>query len=46
EDTLTAFQYVPEQENDFIFTAVAEQFGFVGGLVVLALFGIVIWRLL
>ena len=46
EDTLTAFQYVPEQENDFIFTAVAEQFGFVGGLVVLILFSIVIWRLL
>ncbi len=46
EDSLTSFQYVPEQENDFIFTAVAEQFGFVGGLVVLVLFAIVIWRLL
>lgn len=46
DDTLTAFQYVPEQENDFIFTAVAEQFGFLGGLIVLVLFAIVIWRLL
>ncbi len=46
EDSLTAFQYVPEQETDFIFTAVAEQFGFVGGLFVLAAFAVIVWRLL
>ncbi len=37
---------VPEQESDFIFTAVGEQLGFVGGLGVLVIFGFVIWRLL
>lgn len=37
---------VPEQESDFIFTAVGEQLGFMGGLVVLLAFGFVIWRLL
>lgn len=46
EDSLTAFQYVPEQENDFIFTAVAEQLGLIGGLFVLVAFVIIVWRLL
>ena len=46
EGTLTAFEYVPEQENDFIFTAVGEQLGFVGGILVLAAFAVLIWRLL
>ena len=44
--TLTDFQYVPEQENDFIFTAVGEQLGFVGGILVLAAFAVIVWRLL
>ncbi|MFQ5522015.1 MAG: rod shape-determining protein RodA [Acidimicrobiia bacterium] len=44
--TLTDFQYVPEQENDFIFTAVGEQLGFIGGILVLAAFAVIIWRLL
>lgn len=42
----TNFQYVPEQETDFIFTAVAEQLGFIGGLVVLLAFLVLIWRIL
>ncbi len=46
EGTQTNFAYIPEQETDFIFTAVGEQLGFVGGIVVLALFFILIWRLL
>jgi len=46
EDSFTAFQYVPEQETDFIFTAVAEQLGLVGGLVVIVAFFILVWRLL
>ncbi|MFO7293235.1 MAG: rod shape-determining protein RodA [Actinomycetes bacterium] len=44
--TQTNFQYVPEQETDFIFTAVAEQLGFVGGVVVLLAYMILIWRIL
>jgi rod shape determining protein RodA len=46
EGTQTSFEYVPEQETDFIFTAVAEQLGFVGGILVLAAFGVIVWRLL
>lgn len=46
EDSFTHFQYVPEQETDFIFTAVAEQLGLVGGLVVIVAFALIVWRLL
>jgi rod shape determining protein RodA len=45
-DSLTAFQYVPEQETDFIFTAVAEQLGLAGGLFVIVAFVVIVWRLL
>ena len=46
EGTQTNFSYVPDQETDFIFTAVGEQLGFVGGIVVLALFALIVWRLI
>jgi rod shape determining protein RodA len=46
EGTLTHFEYVPEQQTDFIFTAVGEQLGLLGGLLVLAAFAIITWRLL
>lgn len=46
EGTQTNFSYVPDQETDFIFTAVGEQLGFVGGIIVLALFAIIVWRLM
>jgi rod shape determining protein RodA len=35
---------VPEQHTDFIFTAVAEQLGFIGSATLLALFAIIAWR--
>lgn len=34
--------YIPEQHTDFIFTIVAEEFGFVGGVVLLLAWGIAI----
>ena len=40
----TNLSYVPNQSTDFIFTAVAEQFGFAGSALLLALFLFVIWR--
>jgi rod shape determining protein RodA len=46
EGTQTSFEYVPEQETDFIFTAVAEQLGFVGGILVIAAYAVIVWRLL
>jgi rod shape determining protein RodA len=42
----TNFQYVPMQGTDFIFTAVGEQLGFVGGILVIAAFLVLVWRLL
>jgi len=38
--------YLPVQSTDFIFTVVAEELGFVGGLVLLALFALLLWRIL
>jgi rod shape determining protein RodA len=38
--------YIPVQSTDFIFTVVAEDLGFVGGVVVLVLFGLLVWRIL
>ncbi len=43
--TQTNLSFVPEQHTDFIFTAVGEQLGFVGGATLLALFGIMGWRI-
>jgi len=38
--------YIPVQSTDFIFTVVAEDLGFVGGIVVLSIFGLLLWRVL
>jgi rod shape determining protein RodA len=43
-NTLTSLDFVPEQHTDFIFTAVAEQLGFVGAGILLGLFALLIWR--
>jgi rod shape determining protein RodA len=40
----TQGHFVPEQHTDFIFTSVGEELGFVGAVVLLALFAIVLWR--
>ncbi len=36
--------YLPEPHTDFIFAVTAEELGLLGGLVVLVLFGIFLWR--
>ncbi len=38
--------YLPVQSTDFIFTVVAEELGFLGGLLLLALFALLVWRIL
>lgn len=38
--------FLPEYETDFIFAAFAEEWGFVGVLLLLLSFGVVIWRIL
>ena len=40
----TNLSFVPEQHTDFIFTAVAEELGFLGAATLLALFALVVWR--
>ncbi|MDQ2825627.1 MAG: rod shape-determining protein RodA [Actinomycetota bacterium] len=44
QGTQTNLSFVPEQHTDFIFTAVGEELGFVGGASLLGLFGVMIWR--
>ena len=44
--TQTNLGYVPEQQTDFIFTAVGEQVGFIGSLLVLSLMGFIGYRML
>jgi rod shape determining protein RodA len=36
---------IPVQTTDFIFTVVAEELGLVGGLILIALFGLLMWRI-
>lgn len=38
--------FLPVQTTDFIFTVVAEELGFVGSMLVLVLFGLLVWRIL
>jgi rod shape determining protein RodA len=39
-------EFLPEYETDFIFAAFAEEWGFVGVLVFLLLFGVLFWRII
>jgi rod shape determining protein RodA len=45
QGTQTNLNLVPEQETDFIFTAVGEEFGFVGGALLLAAYGWIMFRM-
>ena len=38
------YLYIPEPHNDFIFSVLAEELGFIGCAIVIILFGIFIWR--
>ena len=38
------YLYIPEPHNDFIFSILAEELGFIGCVVVILLFAIFIWR--
>jgi rod shape determining protein RodA len=38
--------FLPVQSTDFIFTVVAEELGFIGSILVLVIFGLLIWRVL
>ena len=42
---LTNGKYIPVQFTDFPFSAIGEQFGMIGGGVVIALFVVILWRI-
>ena len=44
--TQTTFGFVPEQATDFIFCTVGEEWGFLGCLLVIILYVILIWRII
>ncbi len=45
QGTMTKFDYVPEQMTDFIFSAIGEEQGFVGGGTLIILFAALLWRI-
>lgn len=45
EGTQTQGAYIPEQSTDFAFTVIAEEWGFIGSVVVLILFALLLIRL-
>ncbi len=42
EGTQSRLNFLPEKHTDFIFTTLAEEFGFLGGISLLALYGLII----
>jgi rod shape determining protein RodA len=42
--TQTRLDYLPEHETDFVFAALAEQRGFVGAMILLGLYLLLLWR--
>jgi rod shape determining protein RodA len=44
--TQSKLNFLPEYRTDFIFAAFAEEWGFIGGLVLFTFYGVVIWRVL
>lgn len=38
------YLYIPEPQNDFIFAVVCEELGFIGAVVILLLFALLVWR--
>ena len=44
--TQNALDFLPVQNTDFVFAILAEELGFIGAIVVIALFVVLIWRIL
>ncbi len=44
--TQSRLKFLPEYQTDFVFAAFAEEWGFIGAVLILLLFGLVIWRVL
>jgi rod shape determining protein RodA len=46
QGTQSKLHFLPEPHTDFVFSVFAEEFGFVGAVVVIALFALLLWRLM
>ncbi|MES2560729.1 MAG: rod shape-determining protein RodA [Bacteroidota bacterium] len=46
EGTQNKFRFVPEQSTDFIFCTIGEEYGFVGSVVFIVLYILLLWRIL
>lgn len=46
EGTQNKFRFVPEQSTDFIFCTIGEEYGFVGSVVFIGLYMLLLWRIL
>ena len=44
--TQSRLKFLPVPQSDFIFAAYAEEWGFIGSILILSLYGLVIWRIL
>ena len=42
----TQLNFIPVQNSDFIFSVIGEEFGLIGGLVLLLLYTIILWRIM
>jgi rod shape determining protein RodA len=43
--TQSRLNFLPEYETDFIFASFSEEWGFIGSLIVLLCYGIILWRI-
>lgn len=46
QGTQSHYRFLPQQSTDFIFSILSEEWGFLGGLAVFALYGVILWRTL
>ncbi|MFP4481561.1 MAG: rod shape-determining protein RodA [Thermovirgaceae bacterium] len=46
QGTQSKLRFLPEPHTDFVFSVFAEEFGFIGAVIVIALFGLLLWRLI
>ncbi|MDD7592676.1 MAG: rod shape-determining protein RodA [Peptoniphilaceae bacterium] len=46
QGTQTHYGFIPERDTDYIFAVLTEEFGFIGGLVLIALYALLLYRMI